>query len=116
MGEILGQEYVKVAFSEEAKQEIYEMVDNLELAYAERIKELEWMSEETKEKALLKLSTFTRKLAFPDKWKDYSNLTIERDSYVQNAFRCREWGTNYMFAKLGKPVDNTEWGNVTTKL
>ena len=110
LGEVLGQEYVKVAFSQEAKDQVYEMVDMLQDAYAERIKGLEWMSEETKKMALHKLSTFKRKLGYPDKWKDLSTLEIERDSYIKNIFRAREFWNNYMLSKLGKPVDRDEWG------
>ena len=110
IGEILGQEYVKVAFSQEAKDQVYEMVDMLQDAYGERIKKLEWMSDETKQMALHKLSTFKRKLGYPDVWKDLTALEIERDSYVKNIFRTREFWKNYMLNKLGKPVDREEWG------
>jgi putative endopeptidase len=109
MGELLGQEYVKVAFSEDAKKRLNGLVDNLLLAYEERIKNLEWMGEETKKEALKKLSTFTRKLGYPDVWKDYSNLTIENDSYVANYFRIRAFNNNKTYEKLGKPIDKTEW-------
>lgn len=110
IGDILGQEYVKVAFSQEAKDQVYEMVDMLQEAYAERIKGLEWMSEETKKMALHKLSTFTRKLGFPDEWKDLTALEVDRESYIKNIFRVREFWNNRMISKLGKPVDKKEWG------
>ena len=110
LGEILGQEYVKVAFSQEAKDQIYEMVDMLEAAYGERIKALPWMSEETKERALHKLSTFKRKLGYPDVWKDMSALEIDRTSYISNIYNVKEFWTDYMLNKLGKPVDHNEWG------
>ena len=110
LGEILGQEYVKVAFSQEAKDQVYEMVDMLQEAYADRIKNLDWMSEETKKMALHKLSTFTRKLGYPDVWKDMSALNFDRSSYVINIFNVREFMVDYMLNKLGKPVDRNEWG------
>ena len=110
LGEILGQEYVKVAFSPEAKEKVFAMVDQIQEVYAERIKQLDWMSEETKIKALEKLSTFTKKLGYPDVWKDYSSLQIERDSYAKNIMRASEWSHNYNISKLGKPVDKEEWG------
>ncbi|MBL4625660.1 MAG: M13 family metallopeptidase [Flavobacteriales bacterium] len=110
MGEVLGQEYVKVAFSQEAKDKVNELVDNFMVAYETRIKGLPWMSDSTKEQALIKLSTFTRKLGYPDKWRDYSALSIEQDSYVQNGFRVNEYRFNYSINKLGKEVDKTEWG------
>ncbi|MBL4652788.1 MAG: M13 family metallopeptidase [Flavobacteriales bacterium] len=110
MGEVLGQEYVKVAFSQEAKDKVNELVDNFMEAYAVRIKGLPWMSDSTKEQALIKLSTFTRKLGYPDKWRDYSALNIEKDSHVQNGFRISEYRFNYSINKLGKEVDKTEWG------
>lgn len=110
LGEILGQEYVKVAFSQEAKDQVNEMVDMLTQAYEERIKQLDWMSEETKKKALEKLSSFQRKLAYPEVWKDMTALEVERDSYIKNIYRAREFWTNYMLSKLGKPVDRNEWG------
>ncbi len=110
LGEVLGQEYVKVAFSKEAKDKVNEMVDNLTAAYADRIKQLPWMSEETKKKALDKLFAVKRKLAYPDVWKDYSALSIEKDSYLANVVRARQWQLNENVNKLGKPIDRTEWG------
>lgn len=110
MGEILGQEYVKVAFSQEAKEKVNELVDNFLLAYEERIKNLDWMSDSTKNQAIMKLSTFTKKLGYPDKWKDYSALSIEKDSYVNNFLRINEFAFNDMIKDLGKPIDKTRWG------
>ena len=82
MGEVLGQEFVALTFSEETKKRLDEMVDNLMVAFESRLARLDWMSEATKEKARVKLSTFNRKLGYPKQWKDYSNLTITRDSYI----------------------------------
>ncbi len=109
LGDALGQIFVEKHFSEESKKRVNTMVDNLTASYEERIKTLDWMSEETKKQALDKLHKIMRKIGYPDNWKDYSSLDIKRDSYVQNFFR----GNNYMFkdmvSKLGKPVDKTEW-------
>lgn len=109
MGELLGQEYVKIAFSEESKRRVNEMVDNLLAAFEVRIKNLDWMSEATKKQALVKLSKVTRKMGYPDVWRDYTALNIERDSYVMNFFRGNEFEFNRIIARLGKPIDKKEW-------
>lgn len=110
LGEALGQVYVEKYFSADSKKRVNEMVDNLMAAYQERIKTRDWMSAETKEQAIAKLTTIMRKLAYPDKWRDYSALSIKRDSYVQNFMRANTFGFNFMISKMGKPVDKTEWG------
>lgn len=109
MGELLGQLFVKDYFNETAKKRYEQMVDNVIAAYRERIQKLDWMSAATKEKALLKLSTITKKVGYPDKWKDYSDLKIVRNSYVANIIAANEWYNHRQIAKLGKPVDRTEW-------
>jgi putative endopeptidase len=110
LGELLGQLYVKKYFSPTTKKRYETMVGNIMEAYGERIKALDWMSPATKEKALAKLSTVVRKVGYPEKWKDYSALTINRDSYVNNVLHARRWAFNYELNKLGKPVDRMEWG------
>ena len=109
LGEPLGKLFVKSYFDEESKQYMTNMIENLRTAYRERINDLSWMSSETKEKALKKLNAFTYKIGYPDKWRDYSKLTIESDSYVQNIIRVRKFGYNRMLEKLGQPVDKSEW-------
>ncbi|RMG76874.1 MAG: M13 family peptidase, partial [Bacteroidetes bacterium] len=109
LGELVGQEYVKVAFSEEAKKRLNKMVDNLFAAFKERIESLDWMSEPTKKEALKKLSSIGRKIGYPDKWKDYSKLEITRDSYAENALRVRQFEFYRNLEKLGKPIDRSEW-------
>ncbi len=109
LGEVLGQEFVKTAFSEESKKRVNEMVDNLFVALEARLKNLEWMSEETKKQALTKLSKINRKMGYPNQWRDYSALNIERDSYVLNFFRGNEFEFNRNLNKLGKPIDKGEW-------
>ncbi len=96
-------------FSAESKKRVQAMVHNMLVVYRSRIENLEWMSEETKQKALEKLSRFNTKLGYPDKWKDYSALNITSESYATNFLRCSNHSFNEMIAKLNKPVDKTEW-------
>ena len=110
IGEALGEEYVKKAFSPDAKKRMIEMIDNMIATFHERIQANDWMSDSTKTKAISKLNKITRKIGYPDKWRDYSALTIDRNSYVGNILRANEFEWNYMINKIGKPVDRTEWG------
>lgn len=110
VGELLGQMYVDKHFKPEAKQRMLELLKNLQDTYAERIKRLDWMSEGTKQKALAKLNTFIKKIGYPDKWRDYSKLEITGNDYVKNIMAASAFDYDYMIAKLGKPVDKTEWG------
>jgi putative endopeptidase len=109
IGELLGQLYVAKHFAPESKARMVTMVDNLIAAYAESIKKLEWMSEETKQQSLIKLSKFTPKIGYPDAWKDYSALTIKADDLAGNIQRSRTFGHNQNMAKLGAPIDRNEW-------
>ncbi|HVW59345.1 MAG TPA: M13 family metallopeptidase [Puia sp.] len=109
MGEALGQLFVKEYFSERSKQRYSDLVEAIRNAYRERIKKLSWMSDSTKQKALDKLSHITKKVGYPDKWKDFSSLNIDRGPFVLNMQRASEWWYDYMVDKLGKPVDRTEW-------
>ena len=109
LGEAVGQLYVERYFPEEAKERMLTLVNNLTESLGERISNLEWMSEETKEKAHEKLSTFIVKIGYPDKWKDYSSLEIKDDSYYANMKRASEFSYNENINELGKPVDKTKW-------
>ena len=109
MGELLGQIYVKRYYSPETKKRYEKIVDNMVDAFAHRIKNLDWMSDPTKQKALYKLDHVTKKVGYPDKWKDFSKLNIERDSYARNAVRANIFWFNREINKLGKPVDREEW-------
>lgn len=109
LGEVVGQLYVEQYFPPQAKERMLSLVDNLSLALGDRIKQLEWMSEETKEKALEKLGTFTVKIGYPDKWKDYSSLEVRDDSYWQNMVRASEFEYAEMISELGQPVDKSKW-------
>lgn len=110
MGELLGQLYVKKYFNETAKQRYSDLVEAIRDALKERIANLTWMSDSTKQKAYIKLAAITKKVGYPDKWKDYSAMTISRDSYLQNIMNANLWEHNRQIDKLGKPVDRTEWG------
>lgn len=110
LGEDLGQLFVKETFPPDAKARAHKIVMNLLEAMGERIKALEWMSPETKEKALYKLKHYTVKIGYPDKWKDYSKLDIKRDSYAANLLRGSKFSVQRNLDKIGKPVDKTEWG------
>lgn len=109
LGDALGQLYIEKYFPESTRERYNLMVDNIVSAFRERILNLEWMSPETKEKAIYKLSKMGKKVGYPDKWKDYSSLEIKRDSYVLNVMRANQWHFRYEIRKLGKPVDRKEW-------
>lgn len=109
IGESMGQLYVKKYFKPEAKEKMVSLVSNLQSAFAERIQALDWMSDATKQKALAKLNSFTKKIGYPDKWKDYSKLAISKDNYAQNVLNSFAFHYNQEINKLGKPVDKTEW-------
>jgi predicted metalloendopeptidase len=110
LGEALGKLYVADYFPPEAKARALEMVNNLKAALADRIKTLEWMDEPTKQEALKKLAAMNVKIGYPDKWRDYSQLKIDRGPYVSNAMRAANFEVDRELKKIGKPVDRTEWG------
>ncbi|MEP6709047.1 MAG: M13 family metallopeptidase [Verrucomicrobiota bacterium] len=110
LGEALGKLYVADNFPPEAKARALEMVNNLKVALADRIKTLEWMDEPTKQEALKKLAAFTVKIGYPDKWRDYSLLKIDRGPYLLNVARADEFEIKRVLNKIGKPVDRSEWG------
>jgi putative endopeptidase len=109
LGEPLGQLYVKEFFSEKAKERYSNMVEAIRTAFKARMNQLTWMSDETKQKAFLKLAAMKKKVGYPDKWKDFSAMQISRESYVQNLMNANRWWHNYQVNKLGKPVDRSEW-------
>ncbi|MEO5593529.1 MAG: M13 family metallopeptidase [Chitinophagaceae bacterium] len=113
LGELLGKLYVDRYFKPAAKERMLEMVNNLQQTFADRIQRLDWMSEETRQKALAKLSAFTKKIAYPDKWRTYEGVIITKKSLLENVRNCSQWAFSYNFNKLGKPVDRTEF-NFTT--
>lgn len=109
LGEAVGQLYVEKYFSADAKERMLNLVENLRVSLGERIDNLEWMSAETKVKAHEKLNSFTVKIGYPDKWKDYSTLEVKGDSYWANIMRASDYSYNEMISDLGKPVDKTKW-------
>ena len=110
IGEQLGKLYVDRYFKPEAKQKMMELVQNLQDAFNNRIKNLDWMSDVTKQKAEAKLGSFMKKIGYPDQWKDYSGLEITPGNYVQDVLNAAAFEYKRNLAKLGKPVDRTEWG------
>lgn len=109
MGELMGQVYVKRHFNSSAKERMQGMIDNLVAAYDASITQLDWMSEETKQQALDKLSKFNPKIGYPDEWRDYTNLSVAAGDLVGNIKSARQWQTNEQIAKLDEPVDKNEW-------
>jgi putative endopeptidase len=109
LGEALGQLYVKKYFPDSAKKRMLDLVNNIQKAYAIRIDKLEWMSDGTKQKAKEKLFATTKKIGYPDKWKNYSAVAISKDTYFENLVSATAAAFQGELAKLGKPVDKSEW-------
>jgi putative endopeptidase len=109
LGDALGKEYVKVAFTPEAKTQALEMIENLRAVMRERITRADWMSDATRQQALVKLSTLNRKIGYPDVWEDYSSLKIVPSPWATNYPSARAYSVRKDLDKLGKPVDRNEW-------
>ncbi len=109
IGEELGQLFVKEYFNQAAKDRYEHIVENVQKAYKARMEKLDWMSDSTKQRAIHKLMAIHKKVGYPDKWKDFSALKIDRGPYVLNIMRANNWWNNYSLNKLGKPVDRNEW-------
>ena len=109
IGEALGQLYVGVAFSPEAKSRMEELVANLSAAVRTHIENLDWMSDETKKEAIAKWATFRPKIGYPDKWRNWDGLDSGRDSYLANVLAATRFNNRFDLDKIGKPVDPTEW-------
>ena len=110
LGEAVGELYVKKYFPEESKQKMIKLINNLRLALGEHIKDLTWMSPKTKVNALVKLNSFTVKVGYPDQWRDYSGITIDRDNYYwENVMNARRFEAKYQLSQLNKPVDKDKW-------
>ncbi|MGF7230069.1 M13 family metallopeptidase [Arachidicoccus sp.] len=109
MGEALGQLFVKEYFPQKAKKRYSDLVENIREALKERIMKLDWMSDSTKGKAIYKLSKMKKKVGYPDKWKDFSAMEIEKQPLVKNIIAANIWWHQYELDKLGKPVDRDEW-------
>ncbi|MEO6190325.1 MAG: M13 family metallopeptidase, partial [Saprospiraceae bacterium] len=109
LGELLGQEFIKNYFDEKAKLRYNNLVESIREVFKEHIQKLEWMNISTKQKALVKLASMSKKVGFPDKWKDLSAMKIGRNSYCENEINANKFWINYNRSKLGKPVDRTVW-------
>jgi putative endopeptidase len=110
MGEALGQLYVAKMFTPEAKERAKELVDNVRNALKARIENLDWMSDETKQKAIAKWNTFLPKIGYPDKWRDWSGLEVKPGDYYGNVMAAAKFNYQYDLNKIGKPTDRLEWG------
>jgi predicted metalloendopeptidase len=110
LGEALGQRYVEQVFGADGKQRMLKMVDALEKSLDQDIRNLPWMTEDTKKQAKVKLDAIRNKIGYPDVWRDYSSLTITRGDSVGNLLRANEFEARRQIAKIGKPVDRQEWG------
>ncbi|WP_444892763.1 M13 family metallopeptidase [Microbulbifer sp. TRSA001] len=109
VGELVGKRYVEKHFPPEAKERMIVLVDNLKAAYRDSIESLDWMGKDTKKQALFKLNNFTTKIGYPDKWRDYSDLTVSTDDLVSNVLAAKLFESSYERNKLGKPIDRGEW-------
>lgn len=109
LGELIGQEYVAHYLPANSKEKLIEIGNNIQEVYRSRIKQCDWMSELTKEKALKKLNAVSMKIGYPDKWRDHSALSIDKSSFAANMMNVMQWNFNHMIEKYGKPVDRTEW-------
>ncbi len=105
----IGKKFVEKHFPPEAKKRMIALVNNLQDAFGQRIKRLDWMTDETKEKALEKLSVMNVKIGYPDKWRDFSDLTIDTSSYVENVLTSQKFNKSYQLNKIDQPVDEDEW-------
>jgi endothelin-converting enzyme/putative endopeptidase len=110
LGEALGRKYVEKYFPPEAKARMQAMVGNIMLALKDSIHEIDWMSADTKKKALEKLATFNPKIGYPDKWKDYAGVTVTRTSYWDDVVAASRWNIEDNRKQIGKPVDRSRWG------
>ncbi|HEV7642999.1 MAG TPA: M13 family metallopeptidase [Pyrinomonadaceae bacterium] len=116
LGEALGEEFVKTNFTPAAKQRMNELIDNLFAAYKEHINKVDWMSEDTRKQALVKLAAIKRKIGYPDKMRGYAGLTIDRKSYFDNDSRLGEFFVKRNLKDLGMPPDATRWGMTAATL
>jgi putative endopeptidase len=110
LGDLVGQMYVKKYFTEKAKTRMDELVNNLQVAFEVRIKKNEWMSDTTKQRAIVKLHAFMKKIGYTSKWKNYDDVTISKDDFFGNIQSIRKHDVKEMVDKIGKDVDKTEWG------
>ena len=113
LGQVLGQEYVRRAFSPAAKARLNDMIDNLVATLRETIPELTWMSPPTQQTALAKLEAFRRRIGYPDQWREVAGLNVGRESYAANIFAARAFDVQRTVSRIGKPDDPNDWGSFT---
>jgi putative endopeptidase len=109
LGEALGQEFISLTFRERDKEAVIKMAEALETAFAQDIQTLDWMSPVTKREALAKLNSITNRVGYPEKWQDYSPISISRDDWTANAFRASEFVLTWKLRQIGKPVNRGQW-------
>ncbi len=109
IGDALGQLYVKQYFNDKTKKRYVDLTEKIIETYREHLTKLDWMSDSTKKKAIVKLNAITKKIGYANQWKDYSSMDIVRNNYAQNILNANKWASNYEINKLGKPVDRNEW-------
>jgi putative endopeptidase len=109
LGDAMGQLFVKEYFPAKTKKRYDNLVEQIVISYREHIQKLDWMTDSTKAKAIRKLNAITRKVGYPEKWKDYSRMNISRESFCKNVIESNQWRFNHEAEKLNKPVDRTEW-------
>jgi putative endopeptidase len=109
LGDALGQLYVQRYFSPHTKERYAKLTDEIFQAFRDRLAKLDWMSQATKDRALRKLNAVTKKVGYPDRWRDYSSFEVSRESFLGNCVRGNSWLSDFYIAKLHKPVDRTEW-------
>ncbi len=112
LGDALGQLYVERYFTPQTKERYSKLTDEIFATMRDHIRALDWMTEPTKERALRKLAAITKKVGYPEHWRDYSSYPVDRTSFLMNCVRGNIWQSEYAIAKLYKPVDRTEW-NIT---
>ena len=110
LGELLGQLYVEKYFNDAAKQRMLALVKNIQQTFGDRIQRLDWMSDSTKQQAMIKLNAIVNKIGFPDKWETYPGVVINRNDLIGSLQSVDEWSYNDMVGHMGKPVDKTKWG------
>jgi putative endopeptidase len=110
VGEQIGKLFVEKHFPKESKQKVLDLIGNINTVFKERVQKLDWMSDSTKTKALEKLSKFTYKIGYPDKWEDYSSVDIQANALAQNVMNMNYFEYQKNVNRLGKPIDKDEWG------
>lgn len=110
LGDSLGREFVARHFPPQAKKRMQELVENLRATLREELQKADWLTPETKKNAIAKLNAFYAKIGYPDRWRDYSGVTVRRDRFFESVRSATEFGRRYQISKIGKPIDRNDWG------